>query len=170
MSDYIKKYKEVMDNLNNSIKDEESLKIAKEQITNLMQACLDEMDSLTEKTTKAVQIILQKQLELEQKVTEIDSTVTMMERDFYDDDNDFEIICPYCNHEFFVDLDEGRTEVVCPECNNSIELNWNEAGKSNDDCECGCGCSHSSCSCDDSCCNHDIDNDNDYEEDDEDDM
>ena len=42
----------------------------------------------------------------------------------YKDNFDFEITCPYCNYEFFVDIDENKTEIECPECKNTIELDW----------------------------------------------
>ena len=43
----------------------------------------------------------------------------MQKKDF-----DFEIVCPYCNYEFVIDVDENKTEIECPECNNLIELDW----------------------------------------------
>ena len=35
---------------------------------------------------------------------------------------DFEIVCPYCENEFLIDLKQKNFE--CPKCNNLIELDW----------------------------------------------
>ena len=57
---------------------------------------------------------------------------------------DFEIVCPYCNHEFVSDIGSDIKEVECPECHNTIELDWNQEGE--DECggHCGTcgGCEH----------------------------
>ena len=48
-----------------------------------------------------------------------------IEKDIYSEDGfDFEIVCPYCENEFIIDVDENKTEVKCPECQNIIELDW----------------------------------------------
>ena len=48
-----------------------------------------------------------------------------IEKDIYAEEGfDFEIVCPYCESEFIIDVDENKTEVECPECNNIIELDW----------------------------------------------
>ena len=68
-------------------------------------------------------LILQNQKEFENRMTKLEESIKRIESDIYiDDECDFEITCPYCNHEFMVDMDEERKEVTCPECNNIIEL------------------------------------------------
>ena len=56
--------------------------------------------------------------------------------------DDFEIVCPYCNYEFVIDVDENKTEVECPECQNVIELDWTGDidGEDNDLGECMGNC------------------------------
>ena len=62
-----------------------------------------------------------------------------IEKEIYAEDGfDFEIVCPYCNYEFVIDMDENQKEVKCPECNNIIELDW--SGNPEDD-ECTGHCS-----------------------------
>ena len=70
-------------------------------------------------------LILQKQQELENKINSIERVINKIENDIYVDEAfDLEIVCPYCNNEFVVDMDEDRKEVTCPECENIIELDW----------------------------------------------
>ena len=63
-----------------------------------------------------------------------------IEKDIYSEDGfDFEIICPYCDNQFVIDVDEDKTEVECPVCNNIIELDW--SGDVEEDSECNGSCS-----------------------------
>lgn len=81
-------------------------------------------------------------------------------KDIYEDeDYDFEIVCPYCNHEFVADIeDELKEEIECPECHNKIELDWD--GEDDDCCSGGCcGCGHH-----DECGSDEEDSDTDSEE------
>lgn len=74
---------------------------------------------------KKLDLILQKQQELENKMNKMESIINKIENDIYMDEAfDFEIVCPYCNYEFIVDIDESKTEIECPECSNVIELDW----------------------------------------------
>lgn len=78
-----------------------------------------------ENIEKKLDLILQNQHEIESKINNLEKSVKKIESDIYLDDSfDFEIVCPYCNYEFTVDMDEDRTEVTCPECENVIELDW----------------------------------------------
>ena len=93
---------------------------------------------------KKLDLILQKQQEMENKISKMENTMNKIESDIYlDDGYDFEIVCPYCNNEFVIDMDETRTEVLCPECKNIIELDW--SGNTDDKFACGpdgcAGCS-----------------------------
>ena len=48
---------------------------------------------------------------------------------------DFEIVCPYCNHEFVADIDfENKRDIECPECHNMIELDFNADEGCSGDC------------------------------------
>lgn len=74
---------------------------------------------------KKLDLILQKQQELENKMNKMENIINKIESDIYLDEGfDFEIVCPYCNNEFITDIDENKTEVTCPECENIIELDW----------------------------------------------
>ena len=65
----------------------------------------------------------------ERKLHELQKVVDNIKSDIYmdegfDDNFEFEIICPYCEHEFVIDANENKTEIQCPDCNNTIELDW----------------------------------------------
>ena len=105
-----------------------------------------------------------KQEELAQKMDKMEQIMDHIEQDIYSDDGfDFEIVCPYCNYEFVIDVDENKTEIECPECNNIIELDW--SGDLDDDHH---GCSGSCSSCHG--CGDDEEEDDEFEDDEDDDM
>ena len=85
-----------------------------------------------------------KQNEIDEKFERIEEVVSNIEKDIYSEEGfDFEIVCPYCNYEFVIDVDEEKTEVECPECKNIIELDW--SGDLDDDhlgCNGGCSSCH----------------------------
>ena len=65
------------------------------------------------------------QKNLVNKLDKMQQVIDNIEKDIYAEDGfDFEIVCPYCNYQFLIDVDENRTEVECPECGNTIELDW----------------------------------------------
>ena len=91
-------------------------------------------------------------IDLGDQVDGIDEDLTSLEDDFYDDEEDdededededdddfFEIKCPGCGEELYIDgdiLEEGSLE--CPKCGRVMEFHP----------VCDCGCDH----CDDDCC------------------
>ena len=68
------------------------------------------------------------------KISKMSETLNLIKKDIYEDeDYDFEIVCPYCNHEFVASVeDELKEEIECPECHNIIELDWDDDEE--DDC------------------------------------
>ena len=85
-------------------------------VENIMDFKESEMDKLEAK-----------QDEQNKRIDEITLKMKELCSDIYDEDyGDFEIVCPYCNHEFDADIDETKDEIICPECNNIIELDWDE--------------------------------------------
>lgn len=79
------------------------------------------------------------------KLEKMQQVIDHIESDIYSDEGfDFEVVCPYCEHEFVIDANEDKQQVECPECKNVIELDW--TGDLYDDEEDGCsghccGCS-----------------------------
>lgn len=101
------------------------------------ESFMSDIENIKEKVSQ----IEQKQQELENRIQRIEAVVGNIERDIYEEDGfDFEILCPYCNAEFVVDVDGDQLEVTCPECNNVIELDW--TGNVEDE---GFGCNYGGC-------------------------
>ena len=128
MSDIKGKYKKILEDLENNIKDPEDLIYTKEKFMELTLIFMDIVDRLTALTDARIKEIEDKQQEINNKINNVQSLVDEIEGDIYENDEDyeFEIVCPYCNYEFTTDMDdEEKDEIKCPKCNNIIELDWN---------------------------------------------
>ena len=142
MSDIKGKYKKILDDLENNIKDQDDLIYTKEKFMELTLIFMDIVDRLTALTDARIKEIEERQEEINNRINNVQSMVDEIEGDIYDEDDgyEFEIVCPYCNYEFTTDMaDEEKDEIKCPNCNNIIELDWNQE----DDCyACEGNCSH----------------------------
>ena len=142
MSDIKGKYKKILDDLENNIKDPDDLIYTKEKFMELTLIFMDIVDRLTALTDARIKEIEERQEEINNRINNVQSMVDEIEGDIYDEDDgyEFEIVCPYCNYEFTTDMaDEEKDEIKCPNCNNIIELDWNQE----DDCFAWEGnCSH----------------------------
>ena len=144
------------------MKNKEDLEYIKLRFADFLNAVLNQMDHIMNYKESEVENLEKKHKELENRLEKIETIVENIEKDIYSDDGfDFEIVCPYCNYEFVIDVDENKTEVQCPECNNIIELDW--SGELDDEIQ---GC-HGECS---SCSGCDEEENDDESEDNEDDM
>ena len=117
-------YKSFLDDIEKNIKDKEDLEYIKKRFASFVDVILDQIDYILDYKKDEINKLEETQKELETNMKKIQQVVNNIERDIYDDDFDFEIICPYCNYEFFIDVDENKTEIECPECKNMIELDW----------------------------------------------
>ncbi len=141
------KVSKLQDNFNAIIKkiekritDKEELDFIKQQIADLSMLYIDELNKIMDLSERQVNQVYENQKILEKKLADVERGMNNIEKElFVEDEYDFEIVCPYCNHEFVADIDSNKKEVECPECHNIIELDWN-----NDDHECGghCGGCH----------------------------
>lgn len=141
MSDIKGKYKKILEDLENNIKDSEDLVYTKEKFMELTMIFMDIIDRLTALTDARIKEIEERQQEINNKINSVQSIVDEIEGDIYDSDEDyeFEIVCPYCNYEFTTDIaDEEKNEIKCPKCNNIIELDWN----SEEEYSCDGNCNH----------------------------
>lgn len=146
MSDIKGKYKQIIDDLEENIKDSEQLHFIKDKFSELSMLFIDMLDRITRLTDNKIQEIEEKQQDILNRINSVQSIVDEIESDIYEDDEnyEFEIVCPYCNYEFLADIeDENKDEIVCPECHNTIELDWNPEE------EIGClgSCSHCEAHC-----------------------
>lgn len=78
---------------------------------------------------------------IEKRLEELELSVKRIEEDIYDDEPiEFDIICPFCNFEFGIDLSNGAEEAKCPSCNQTLELDWTgNAEEQKGCCKSGCG-------------------------------
>lgn len=146
MSDINGKYKQIMEDLEGNIKDPEQLNFVKDKFSEISMLFIDMLDRVTKLTDNKIQEIETKQEDILNRLNSVQSIVDEIESDIYEDDEnyEFEIVCPYCNHEFGADIEsENKDEIVCPECHNTIELDWN----SDEEMECLGSCSHCASHC-----------------------
>ena len=86
---------------------------------------MSDVNNQLEKLMKEIKKIQENQIEMNNKIEKMQEIINHIENDIYSEEGfDFEIVCPYCENEFVVDMDENMTEVKCPECENIIELDW----------------------------------------------
>ena len=130
-------YKSFLDDIEKNIKDKEDLNYIKQRFVRFMDAVLEEMDYISSYKTEQIEALEKSQKEVQEKLAKMQTVLDNIEKDIYSEDGfDFEIICPYCNYEFSVDMDNiEKDEIECPECHNVIELDWNEE-------HCSGSCSH----------------------------
>lgn len=148
MSEMSGKYNEIMQELESNIKDPEELKFVKDKFSDLSMLFVDMLDRITKLTDDRIQEIETKQQEIMGKIQSVQSTVKGIENDIYEDEEEnyeFEIVCPYCNHEFSADIEEEENdEIRCPECHNIIELDWN-CEEEVEGCHGSCSHCHTNC-------------------------
>ena len=118
-------YKSFLDDIEKNIKNKEDLEYIKKRFTSFLDAILEQIDHIAEYKKEEIEKLEQAQKQIEERMEKMQSVIDNIERDIYAEDGfDFEIICPYCNYEFIIDMDETKTEIECPECKNTIELDW----------------------------------------------
>lgn len=158
--EYLKIITDIGEHISN--KDERNYVINK--MSELSALYMSIIDKVSEVNSKRIESIEQHQEEIDNKISKMKNTLDLIKKDFYvDEDYDFEIVCPYCNHEFVADIeDELKEEIKCPECHNIIELDWDE----DDEEEEGCSGCCSSCHGHDECEENDEDTDKKDEDDD----
>ncbi len=151
-------YTSFLKDIEANIQNKEDLLYVKARFAKFLDVVLEEMDRIMEYRKQEVEELEKKQNQLDEKMEKMEQIVSHIEQDIYSEDGfDFEIVCPYCNYEFVIDVDEEKTEIECPECHNMIELDW--SGDLEDD-EQGCSGSCSSCHG----CAEDVEEEDDTEE------
>lgn len=144
MSTLKEEYKKFLEDIENNIKNKEDLEYIKERFTNFTNTVIEQMEYVVDNKEEKMNQLEEKQKQLDEKIAKIQDIVNHIEKDIYSEDGfDFEIVCPYCNYEFIIDMEENKTEIQCPECENIIELDWS-GDINDDDGNTGCNgeCSH----------------------------
>ena len=86
---------------------------------------MSDLENKIEQLLKEVRELKENQKEMTEKMSKMQQVIDHIEDDIYEEEGfDFEIVCPYCEHEFVIDTSEDKTEIECPECKNIIELDW----------------------------------------------
>lgn len=118
-------YKSFLDDIEKNIKNKEDLEYIKERFASFMDVVLNQMDYIMDYKEEKISELEKTQKQLDERMAKMQQIIDHIEKDIYSEDGfDFEIVCPYCNYEFIIDLDENKTEIECPECQNMIELDW----------------------------------------------
>ncbi len=144
-------YKSFLDDIEKNIKNKDDLEYIKQRFASFSEVVLNEMDYIMSYKEEDIKKLENRQNQIANQMAQMQQVIDNIERDIYSEDGfDFEIICPYCNYEFIIDVDEEKTEIECPECRNIIELDW--SGNVEDDQQ---GCSGNCHGC------HDCDEDDD---------
>lgn len=135
-------YKSFLDDIEKNIKNKEDLSYVKERFTAFLDVMIEQMDKVTDYKKEEIERLEKTQKQIESKIEKMQNILDNIEKDIYADEGfDFEIICPYCNYDFIIDMDENKTEVECPECHNTIELDWSGDIDEEDGCHGSChGC------------------------------
>ena len=133
MADLNKMYRDLINDLDRNIKDENELKNIKGKMFDLMTYFVDSNNKIIN--------IKDKQEKLDRNMKKIQKRLERIEDDIYiedeedccgdkmhDNDYEFEIRCPYCDDDFVIS-EQSKSEIECPNCHNIIELDWNEGSE-----------------------------------------
>ncbi len=145
MSELSNRYQQIMRDLQTNIKDEDDKEFVISKVQELSMMFMDIIDRLTYLTDLKIKEVETQQKQIDERMAKLQKAVDGIENDIYEDEEnyEFEITCPYCNHEFVTDINANiSTDVECPECHNMIELDWNGE---DEDCEHDCSCCEHDC-------------------------
>ncbi len=118
-------YKSFLDDIEKNVKNKEDLEYVKGRFASFLDVVLDQMDYIMDFKKEEIAKLEDTQNKLSLQIGQMQQVIDNIEKDIYTEDGfDFEIVCPYCNYEFIIDIDENKTEIECPECQNIIELDW----------------------------------------------
>ena len=142
MSELNNHYQQIIKDLKENISNENEKNFVLNKFQELSMMFMDVIDKLTNLTESRMREIDNQQLEISERIQEIEGKVQNIENDVYvneePEEYEFEIVCPYCNHEFVAEIKDGlNDDIECPECHNIIELECNddenEIDKQNED-------------------------------------
>ena len=141
MSNLNDEYEQIISNIESNITDEKQLQLVKNEIAKLTILFINTVDKVVEYSEEKLKNMEEKHQYLEERLNVLQNKLNKLEKDIYEDENEFEfeVVCPYCNHQFVTDIDlESNSEIKCPECKNIIELDWNEDDSQDENCKGNC--------------------------------
>ena len=125
MNDLKNEYKSFLDDIEKNIKNKEDLEYIRIRFASFLDVVLDKLEYIADYKTSELKRLEEEQDKIEEKMSKMQKVIDNIEKDIYTDDGyDFQIVCPYCNSEFMIEMDENKKEIECPECKNIIELDW----------------------------------------------
>ena len=141
MSNLNDEYEKIISKIESCITNEEELQLVKNEIAKLTILFINTVDKVVEYSEEKLNNMEEKHQDLEERLNTLKNKMSKIEKDIYEDEDgfEFEVICPYCNHQFVTDIDlELNSEIKCPECKNIIELDWNEDDSQDENCKGNC--------------------------------
>ncbi len=123
MEDFTNRFKSIIADINDNIHDEKEREYINKKVAELSMLNMKIIEEITSVMKNKIDNIEKSQKLIENKLNHIEASVTGIENDMYNDEFDFEIVCPYCNTQFVADI-ESKSDIKCPECQNVIELDW----------------------------------------------
>ena len=125
MASLKEEYQSFLADIEKNMKNKEDLDYVKARFAVFLNVVVDQMDMIINFKEDKMKELEEAQKNLVNKLDKMQQVIDNIEKDIYAEDGfDFEIVCPYRNYQFLIDVDENRTEVECPECGNTIELDW----------------------------------------------
>lgn len=119
MSELSKRYQEIISELDNRIENKEDFIFIKDKLSEVSMIFIELIERMSD-------IVEEKISDIERKIDNIENSLNSIKEDIYDGEDETEVVCPYCNNEFYAEIsDEKELEVECPECHNIIELDMN---------------------------------------------
>ena len=135
MMDILKEeYKKFLEDIERKITNKEELEYVKLKFVSFVDKIMDQIENIVDYKEEKFLKLEKEQKQLEDKMQKMQQIIENIEKDIYAEDGfDFEIICPYCNYEFIIDVDENKTEIKCPECDNNIRNDSEEKDNYDED-------------------------------------
>ena len=144
--------KELKEEIRNYLKDLEGIVTNEEELNKLkirtysfVDKVLNEVEEIIEYKEKDIEDLKEKQDIIEQRTEDMAKRLNNMYEDIYEEYEDFQIECPYCNYEFETSIDQSNSKIICPKCTNIIELDWSgdpDSDVIDDEHGCGGDCPH----------------------------
>ena len=148
MSNLNSEFKNILETLENNMKNKDDLELVKVQMFNLYNLFFDEITNLEHLANSRIAELTERQVVIEETLKGMQKDIKNIAVDIYgeeeeeDGEYEFTIACPYCSKEFTLNVDELEDEVTCPECNEVIELDWGHECDEGNCSSCGHHCHH----------------------------
>lgn len=113
-----------IDDVENIVSNKEELLELHKRTGVLYDAVFKEVEKIIDYKSERLEKVEKKQEEAEKMLEEMNQKFKQLYEDIYDEYEETEIVCPYCNNVFYAVIDDTNSEIECPECNNIIELDW----------------------------------------------